>query len=60
MKWLAMASLLISTIQMNAQLSYPVTKKVQQTDNYFGTNVNDPYRWLEDDKRLSRKNGPSR
>lgn len=29
---------------------YPVTKKVQQTDNYFGTKVDDPYRWLEDDK----------
>jgi prolyl oligopeptidase len=29
---------------------YPVTKKVDTTDNYFGKTVADPYRWLEDDK----------
>ncbi|MHC1708246.1 MAG: prolyl oligopeptidase family protein [Bacteroidales bacterium] len=29
---------------------YPNTKKVDQKDEYFGTMVNDPYRWLEDDK----------
>ena len=28
--------------------SYPVTKKVDQQDNYHGTTVADPYRWLED------------
>jgi prolyl oligopeptidase len=32
-----------------ARLSYPATKKVDQVDNYFGTKVADPYRWLEDD-----------
>jgi prolyl oligopeptidase len=32
-----------------AKLAYPVTKKVDQVDNYFGTVVADPYRWLEDD-----------
>ncbi|MCJ7485077.1 MAG: prolyl oligopeptidase family serine peptidase, partial [Candidatus Aminicenantes bacterium] len=32
-----------------AKLTYPVTKKVDQVDNYFGTVVADPYRWLEDD-----------
>ena len=31
------------------ELNYPKTKKVQQTDNYFGVQVSDPYRWLEDD-----------
>lgn len=31
-------------------LTYPVTKKVDQVDDYFGTKVADPYRWLEDDK----------
>ncbi|CAN5556033.1 prolyl oligopeptidase family serine peptidase [soil metagenome] len=35
---------------LNAQLQYPVTKKIEQTDDYFGTKVADPYRWLEDDK----------
>ena len=28
---------------------YPVTTKVEQVDDYFGTEVADPYRWLEDD-----------
>lgn len=32
-----------------AQLNYPVTRKAAQVDNYFGTSVADPYRWLEDD-----------
>ena len=30
-------------------LEYPETKKVDHTDNYHGTEVADPYRWLEDD-----------
>lgn len=33
-----------------ARLNYPATKKVDTVDTYFGTKVNDPYRWLEDDK----------
>jgi prolyl oligopeptidase len=28
--------------------TYPVTAKVAQTDNYHGTAIADPYRWLED------------
>jgi prolyl oligopeptidase len=31
------------------KIQYPVTKKVDHTDTYFGVNVADPYRWLEDD-----------
>ena len=31
-------------------LKYPETKQVDTTDTYFGTEVTDPYRWLEDDK----------
>lgn len=31
-------------------LTYPETKKIATVDTYFGTEVNDPYRWLEDDK----------
>lgn len=41
--------LLVTTV-IYAQLKYPVTKKVVQTDDYFGFKVDDPYRWLEDDK----------
>ncbi len=33
-----------------AKLNYPITKKVDTVDTYFGTKVNDSYRWLEDDK----------
>jgi len=29
---------------------YPVTQKGTQVDDYFGTKVADPYRWLEDDQ----------
>ena len=31
------------------KINYPVTKKVAQSDDYFGTSVADPYRWLEND-----------
>ncbi len=31
------------------KLNYPKTGKVNQVDNYFGTEVRDDYRWLEDD-----------
>ncbi len=31
-----------------AALSYPPSKTVDHTDNYHGTNVADPYRWLEE------------
>lgn len=30
-------------------LEYPETKKVDQVDDYWGEQVEDPYRWLEDD-----------
>ena len=36
-----------------ANLNYPKTEKVDTADTYFGTEVADPYRWLEDD--LSEK-----
>lgn len=32
------------------KMTYPVTKTVDQVDDYFGTKVADPYRWLEDDR----------
>ncbi len=31
-------------------LKYPETKKIETIDNYFGEEINDPYRWLEDDR----------
>ena len=31
-------------------INYPFTKKINQIDNYFNKNIEDPYRWLENDK----------
>lgn len=36
-------------VQM-AALTYPPTRKDDVTDIYFGTQIADPYRWLEDDR----------
>ena len=45
---------LVSHSALAAQLKYPETKTIQQVDNYHGTYVSDPYRWLEDDVRVSK------
>ncbi|MDT0690360.1 prolyl oligopeptidase family serine peptidase [Salegentibacter sp. F188] len=37
-------------------LNYPETKKVDTVTNYFGTEVKDPYRWLEDDRSEETEN----
>jgi prolyl oligopeptidase len=37
-----------STGAQEPRIKYPVTKKVDQVDDYFGTKVEDPYRWLEE------------
>jgi prolyl oligopeptidase len=40
----------LAAAQLDAQssLHYPIARKTDQSDNYFGTSVADPYRWLED------------
>jgi prolyl oligopeptidase len=47
---IVMAILTSCTGPMKNKTEYPVTKKGTVTDNYFGTEVADPYRWMEDDK----------
>ena len=37
------------------KLVYPVSKKVDVVDDYFGTKVADPYRWLEDETSAETK-----
>lgn len=45
-----LCAVFLITAFANAQmLPYPKTTKVEQTDTYFGVNVADPFRWLEDD-----------
>lgn len=45
----------LSFICSMAQIKYPETRKDKQVDNYFGTVVADPYRWLEDDNSAETK-----
>ena len=35
-------------------MKYPETKQTDQVDDFHGTRVADPYRWLEDDVRQSK------
>lgn len=44
---LLIAILLVSCTQQ--KWNYPKTRKTDQVDDYFGTQVPDPYRWLEND-----------
>jgi prolyl oligopeptidase len=45
----ASGSALAQSCPANGQgLNYPVTRTVDQQDNYHGTTIADPYRWLED------------
>ena len=45
----------LSKTTPQAAMIYPETKKEDVKDNYFGTSVADPYRWLEDDRSEATK-----
>jgi len=38
------------------KIVYPETKKETVIDDYFGTKISDPYRWLEDDRSTETEN----
>lgn len=42
--------------QVENKMEYPETKKVDTVDTYFGVEVKDPYRWLEDDRSPETEN----
>ena len=42
-----------SLAAQESAISYPETRRVEHYDDYHGTKVHDPYRWLEDDVRES-------
>ncbi|MCH5720496.1 prolyl oligopeptidase family serine peptidase [Niabella hibiscisoli] len=46
---------IFTAMEIQAQIQYPVTEKNTVTDDYFGTKVEDPYRWLEDDNAEATK-----
>jgi len=47
---IAMGMLMTQRCDQPVSIKYPETKKVDVTDDYHGTIIADPYRWLEDDK----------
>ncbi len=56
------AALLISMTTQAQQFNgvYPETRKMDQVDEFFGTKVVDPYRWLEDDRSDETQNWVTR
>jgi len=44
---------LFSSIHSNAQIVYPLTAKDNVVDTYFGIEVKEPYRWLENDTSVA-------
>ena len=47
--WLFLALVPMLMSSASAQVKYPESRRTDQVDDYFGTKVADPYRWLEDD-----------
>ena len=45
----ALSIILIVSCNTSTDINYPLTEKKIMVDTYFGTDIEDPYRWLEDD-----------
>ena len=48
-------AIVIRSAYAGEKLQYPGAKKIDQVDELHGVNVQDPYRWLEDDVRQSKE-----
>ena len=63
MRWISSVAALVCTLlpmapvgaAENARIDYPQTRRIEHVDVYHGTEVADPYRWLEDDVRKSEQ-----
>lgn len=53
---LALSALVAGACTQSGKINYPETQKVDVVDTYFGTEVSDPYRWLEDDNSAETAN----
>ncbi|WP_454980336.1 prolyl oligopeptidase family serine peptidase [Capnocytophaga haemolytica] len=47
---LLLAACKLQPTTQNTEMKYPETKRVEASDTFFGVEVKDPYRWLEDDR----------
>ena len=56
-RWIFMSISIVAGQAMAQQpgITYPDTRKVDTADDYHGTKIADPYRWLEDDHSAETK-----
>lgn len=47
--------IMVTACKQNTSIQYPETAKTDHVDTYFGHEIDDPYRWLEDDNSAETK-----